>query len=161
LVLVAGFDHSSLLTLEGLESVRRIDFGPVVLDEATARALPERWAERPRREGRQTLDVAIDWPGAKVSIDGRLDDWPASTAWAEIGETGEARAALRVSGGRLVAAFRTGEPGLLDTADGGDVRYQFKRGGALDLMIGTDPRAAERRPSPVPGDLRLLVTRAG
>jgi hypothetical protein len=35
----------------------------------------------------------------------------------------------------------------------------FKSGGALDLMLGTDPAAAANRPGPVAGDVRLVVTR--
>jgi hypothetical protein len=35
----------------------------------------------------------------------------------------------------------------------------FKTGGCLDLMIGTDAKANEKRGDPVPGDLRLLVTK--
>ena len=36
----------------------------------------------------------------------------------------------------------------------------FKTGGALDLMLGTDPAANPRRDRPVAGDLRLVVTMA-
>lgn len=34
----------------------------------------------------------------------------------------------------------------------------FKTGGALDLMLGTDPASKADRKTPVAGDLRLLVT---
>ncbi len=64
-----------------------------------------------------------------------------------------------MAGGRLYAAFRTGEPGLLETAAGGAVQYQFKRGGAIDLMMATDRGIDRRGNEPGPGDLRLLVTR--
>jgi hypothetical protein len=37
----------------------------------------------------------------------------------------------------------------------------FKSGGALDLMLGTDPRAPRDRLAAAAGDLRLVVTRSG
>jgi hypothetical protein len=63
-----------------------------------------------------------------------------------------------VADGQLYAAFRTGDPSALSNS-GGDIRYLFKTGGALDLMIGTDPGADRKRRTPAPGDLRLLLTR--
>jgi hypothetical protein len=157
ILLSAGFDHSSLLRLEGLESVRRNEFGRLELDEETLRPLPVRSTEPARKEGRQHLAIALLEPAEAPRVDGQLADWPATTAWAPIGE--KASAAVCVAGNRLYAAFRTSDPGLLDTAAGGDVKYQFKRGGALDLMIAADRDVDGRRKSPGPGDLRLLFTR--
>jgi hypothetical protein len=37
----------------------------------------------------------------------------------------------------------------------------FATGGALDLMLGTDPAADPRREAPAAGDVRLVVTRVG
>ena len=56
------------------------------------------------------------------------------------------RVAVAVSGGKLYAAWKTGDPTLLKNA--GDVpNALFKSGGALDLMIGTDAAAKPDRPS--------------
>lgn len=157
IVLVAGFEHSSLLRLEGLESVRRHDFSRLDLDDAALQSLPDHVSEPVRKESRQHLAIALKDSTGAPRVDGQLDDWPGTTAWAPIGD--RASASVCVAGDRLYAAFRTGEPGLLETAAGGDVRYQFKHGGALDLMIGSD-RGIERRGNvPAPGDTRLLVTR--
>jgi hypothetical protein len=65
-------------------------------------------------------------------------------------------AAISIAGGRLFAAFRTNDPNLLRNT-GAVVNAPFKTGGALDLMIGTNPSANPRREAPVEGDLRLLV----
>jgi hypothetical protein len=152
--MVVGHEHSSIVKLEGLESVRRFDFGTVEVSTASVRSRPETLVERARKQGRDTLAVAIR-DRAPV-VDGRLDDWPAETAWADIG--GRAKAAVMTAGDRLYAAFRTGDPEALANA-GRDYRYLFKTGGALDLMLGTDPEADRNRQQPVRGDLRLLVTR--
>src|SRR6185369_2607149 len=61
------------------------------------------------------------------------------------------------AGGRLYAFFRTGEKDLLRNS-GEVATAPFKTGGALDLMLGTNPDADPKRAKPVEGDLRLLVT---
>ena len=65
--------------------------------------------------------------------------------------------ALAVSGDRLFAAYRTGNDKLLQNS-GEIATAPFKTGGALDLMLGTDPNADPKRTAPVAGDLRLIVT---
>lgn len=152
---VAGHEHSSLLKVEGLESVHRREFAALDVSADALRGLPETRVERARKQTRDRLDVAI--VDRAPAVDGRLDDWPEGTAWAPIGD--RARGAVLVAGDRLYAAFRTGDPAALDNAGGG-FRHLFKTGGALDLMIGADPHADPGRRSPARGDLRLLVTRA-
>jgi hypothetical protein len=67
-------------------------------------------------------------------------------------------AAVSISGGRLYAAFRTGDPDLLRNS-GKTATAPFRTGGALDLVIGTDPGADPKREKPAAGDVRLVVTR--
>ena len=101
-------------------------------------------------------------------VDGDLDDWR-SADWVAVDKRGVAayfnsgskpydiRAAVAVAGERLYAAFRTGEPDLLRNS--GELPLApFKTGGALDLMIGADAKADDKRSNPVEGDVRLLVT---
>ncbi len=64
--------------------------------------------------------------------------------------------AVAIAGDKLYAAWKTGDPRLLQNA--GDVpNALFKSGGALDLMIGTDSSAKPSRPNAAAGDVRLLV----
>jgi hypothetical protein len=91
------------------------------------------------------------------TVDGKLDDWPVSTDWADIDRRGtkanfnsdsrpyEVSAAVRLSGDRLYAAWRTTEKNLLSNS-GETPAALFKTGGCLDLMLQTDT------------DQRLLVT---
>ena len=67
------------------------------------------------------------------------------------------QASVAVADGKLFALWRTGDPELLKNS-GAIENAPFKTGGALDLMIGTDPKADAKRKQPVAGDLRLLVT---
>ena len=106
--------------------------------------------------------------GQTPSVDGKLEDW-AGAAWVDIDKSGVAAnfnsnskpyditAALTIAGDRLYAAYRTGDAKLLQNS--GEVpNAPFKTGGALDLMLGTNPAADPKRTTPVEGDLRLLVT---
>ena len=154
--MVVGHEHSSIVRLEGFETVRRLDLGQLAIDEGSRQGLPERLVQRARQQGRDTLDVTIRERAPEV--DGRLDDWPPETAWADLG--GQAKAAVAVAGDRIYAAFRTGDSSLLSNG-GKDYRYLFKTGGALDLMVGADPGADRHRREPVRGDLRLLVAQVG
>jgi hypothetical protein len=101
-------------------------------------------------------------------MDGLLDDW-AGADWVDVDKSGVAayfnssskpfdvRGAVMVAGERLYAAFRAGDANLLKNS--GDMpNALFKTGGALDLMIGANAGADEKRSKPVAGDLRLLVT---
>ena len=162
--------RTSLVRVDGLETIRRLPEATVTVsadDLARARAgFIEAEAARQKNLGRGTLKVALR-PTAPV-VDGRLDDW-AGADWADIDKSGVAayfdssskpydvRGALAVAGDRLYAAFRAGDPNLLHNT-GEMPSALFKTGGALDLMIGADAAADEKRGKPVAGDVRLLVT---
>ncbi|MCX7049169.1 MAG: hypothetical protein NTX50_27240, partial [Candidatus Sumerlaeota bacterium] len=97
----------------------------------------------------------------------KVDDW-AGADWAPVDKSGVAAyfnsnskpfdvtAAVAVSGDRLYAAFRTGDAKLIVNS-GETPRAQFKTGGALDLMIGSNPKAEDKRNKATEGDQRLLV----
>jgi hypothetical protein len=164
--------RTSIVRIDGLDGIRRIPAAPLevtpeVLREAQAWNL-EREAERQRARGTGVLTVKIR--AAPPAVDGKLDDWSGAT-WVTVDERGTAaffdsdskpyavKAALTVAGDRLYAAFKTGDPELLRNA--GDALAPFKTGGALDLLLGADPKSPPARRQPVVGDQRLLVTRAG
>ncbi|MDB5299510.1 MAG: repeat containing protein [Phycisphaerales bacterium] len=162
--------RSSLVRLDGLETIRRLP--PTALrltDDNLAKSqqyVLAQEADRQKLQGQQTLKVAVR--SAPPRVDGKLDDW-AGASWVTVDRRGVAAffdskskpydvsAALAVTGDRLYAAFRTGEPELLKNS-GAMPNAPFKTGGALDLMIGVDPHAPAGRTEPAAGDLRLLVT---
>lgn len=152
--LVVGHEHSSIAKLEGLETVRRRDFGMVEATEKLLAALPQTRLEKARKTERNTLTVALRQRGPRV--DGKLDDWPTDTQWARLDE--RASAAVLLTNDTLFAAWKLGHTNALNNS-GGDFHYLFKKGGAVDLMLGTNADADKNRQSPVAGDLRLLITR--
>ena len=162
--------RSSLVRVDGLETIRRLPETTLNLsaeDLAQARAhLVEAEAVRQKNQGSGTMKVALR--ATAPVLDGELNDWQGSD-WVEIDKSGVAayfdskskpydvRGAVAVAGDRLFAAWRTGDANLLKNT-GEMPNALFKTGGALDLMIGADAGADEKRGKPVLGDARLLVT---
>ena len=174
-VYVVDGGRVSLVRVDGLDTIRRFDAEPVqVTTDDLARAQEWMTAAEIRRQAAQgsgTLKVTMtrrDEKRAAPTVDGKLDDWPATTDWATIDRRGiranfnsnsqpyDASAAVTVVGDRLYAAWRTNEKQLLQN-EGSTPLALFKTGGGLDLMLGTDPSAVADRAAPVAGDLRLLV----
>ena len=164
-------NYPSILRVDGLDTVRRLE--PKTL-EVTAKTLAACQDHFVRTEARRQAAATAQGPllvalrQAPPTVDGKLDDW-AGAKWVTIdvrakqqGDWGRTEqrteAAVAVAGDRLYAAFKTGEPGMLANA-GTALQNLFKTGGALDLMIGTDPKADPARSRAVAGDLRLLVAR--
>jgi hypothetical protein len=154
--IVAGKEHISLCRLEGMETVRRKDWGKVEVTPQMLAGLAPTLVEAPRTQFRNELTVPLAEKAPVV--DGQLNEWSAAAnAWAQI--DGRTRASLAISGDRLFAAFRTGDPKLLDNA-APDWRFAFKSGGGLDLMFGTkwDPGRPLDYPAPRVTDSRLFIT---
>ncbi len=160
----------SLARLDGLNTLRRlpdaqIQVGAGELQAAQTQLLNQE-ATRQQNQGDRTLQVAVR--RAAPVVDGQIGDWSAAK-WVDIDNSGvkaffnsntrpyDISAAVAVSGDRLFAAYRTGDDKLLLNS-GAVPLAPFKTGGALDLMLGTNPNADPRRSAPVAGDLRLLVT---
>ena len=166
--LVAGKSHCSIVRVDNLGTIKRM---PPAKLEVTAEGLQKAERFRLAREekrlalvGRECLTVRLT--DSVPVVDGKLDEWQ-DDEWVTIEENankrlqneagGKVEAAVRVAGGRLFIAYRTKEPGLL--ANAGDAwQVLFKTGGALDLMLATNPDAPSKRTQAVAGDLRLLVT---
>jgi hypothetical protein len=170
-VYIVDGGRTSLIRVDNLDSIRRLpDAALKLTEEDLARAREwqiQREVARQKALGSGTLKVALR-KEAPV-LDGKLDDWKGSD-WAIVDRRGTAAnfdsnsrpydvsAAVGVAGGKLYAAWRTTEKDLLRNS-GEMPTAPFKTGGCLDLMIGTDAGASEKRGEPVPGDVRLLVTR--
>ncbi len=163
--------RTSLVRIDGLETIRRLPEVPLVVSgtdlENAQRSQIDTEARRQNQHGQDVLNVPI--LAQSPTVDGMLDDWNGAP-WVAIDKRGVAAffdsrsqpynvtAAVAVAGDRLYAAFRTGDENLLANS-GESPMMLFKTGGALDLMIGADPKADPARREPVAGDARLLVTR--
>ncbi len=157
--LVAGKEHSSVFRIEGWEQIRRIDLGTIKVESSSLASLPPTRTKQEKRQGRAVNSVLITANAPKT--DGNISDWPAAN-WVDI--SGQAKAALCISGEKLFAAYQTDDPQLLANA-GSDWQQLFHSGGSLDLQLATRvevfAQENDRRKRFVSqaGDIRLLVTR--
>jgi len=160
----------ALVRVEGMESIRRI--APMTV-KVTAKDLQlaqdfvtQREAARQATQGSGSIIVPLQTQAP--AVDGNLKDWN-DADWAPIDQRGvganfnsksrpyDVRGSVVIAGGKLFAMWKTADETLLKNSGEID-NAPFKTGGALDLMLGTNPAADPRRPQPVAGDLRLLVT---
>jgi len=119
--------------------------------------LPATLAEPVQKQVRRTLEVAAGGKGP--TVDGKLEDCPtAETARARIDP--RTTASLWITPESIHAAFRSGDPKLLDNS-ATDPRFLFKFGGALDSYFGTkwNPGIFQENKPYQPGDCRLLIAK--
>ena len=154
--LVAGKEHMSIFDVEGLDSIHRHSFGALSLSQARLASVPAEKIEYMRLQDTNLLHVPIlaQPPHVADHLQSWTDD---GIGQAQIDN--RASGSVAISGDRLYASWRTDDPHLLQNS-GGDWKFLFKHGGALDLMIGPDrPDDIAHRNDPLAGDQRLLVTR--
>lgn len=143
--------RTSLVRVDGLDSLQRLpeqtlEVTPADLDKSRA------WfarAEAARQKARGSGILSVVMRQQPPMVDGKLDDWPATTDWASIDRRGikanfnsnsrpyEVSAAVTLSAGTLYAAWRTTEKDLLSNS-GETPNALFKTGGCLDLMLQAD-----------------------
>lgn len=159
----------ALVRVEGIKEMRRLPERTFEISAAQLVAARD-WSIRNEAARQQTNDsaMAIALLETAPVVDGKADEWPADlfasidtrrvqvTDWSS--KKFRTEAALAVSGDRLFACFKTGEPDLVENA-GNSWPMHFKTGGGLDLMLGTNPDADPKRTSAVAGDVRLLVAK--
>ncbi len=152
--MVAGKESSSIFRLDGLERIRRRQFGQITIAESDLAMIPAQQVIPGRKTGRN--ESVISLPEKPMSVDGKLDDWAGAT-WLDIGKVGTGAMAIR--DGKLYAAWKTENPKVLVNG-ASDPEFAFKRGGAVDLMLGKANRLGAHgfanTLNPIPGDQRLL-----
>lgn len=163
-------NRMALVRLDGLDSLQRLPNSEVkvtVEDLAKAQTYTlAAEAARQEAQGRGVLEVERFANAPEVN--GNLTEWEGAP-WVDIDKSGaganfnssskpyDISATMAVAGDKLYVAYRTANDKLLQNS--GELPIApFKTGGALDLMLGTNPAAPEKRTAPVAGDLRLLVT---
>lgn len=146
--LSVGKWHTSIVRLDGLDKVRRLDLGTLTVtpDMLTTRSSVQATAEGGRQD-----ELPVSRIHAK--IDGRFDEWPGN-GWAAINDKCSFR--LGLDGDKLIVAYRTDQEQLLRNS-AAEFPYAFTQGGGLDLMLRTTGNGGGDEPQP--GDERLFVTR--
>jgi len=168
---VAGHNHNSVVRVDGLEAMKRMS-GVITITRSEIekthrwdlqRAALARLDDEPKVATMPFLDTA-------PTIDGTLYDWPPPPLPLAIPDPSDANSkrpralmtgALAYDNQNLYIAARVADdsPMLNSAQSAQDRQHLFKFGDALDVLLGTDPKAAPGRLSPVPGDIRLLLSR--
>jgi hypothetical protein len=166
--LAAGKEFTAIFEIEHLDTIRPLPAQPLTVTPDMLEGRPEVRIDQPKpEEGEQTL--TIRQPDAAPEVDGRLDEWD-DADWVEIGAARDLHGTVMVHGEMLYAAWRIGDPKLLNNNTPEGWRQAFATGGGLDLMIRTRPdaetarlgkRTGSRYDLASEGDIRLLVTRQG
>ena len=148
--LSVGKWHSSIVRLDGLDKVRRIELGEL---NVTAKDIAATAPARASEVSTHTLREEIQVRPTQVEIDGDLSDWPVN-GWAPINKTNSFQ--LGLEGDKLVAAYKTDQSQLLLNS-ATEFPFAFTQGGGLDLMLRTSGASDDRKPAA--GDIRLFVTK--
>jgi len=162
--------RSSIVKVDGLKSIRQLPATTISVSkedlDKSRLFLARAEAVRQDNQGKKILLVSLgDQP---MQVDGKFDDWRAAE-WADIDKRGvkanfnsnskpyAIKGAIAIAGDKLYMAWQTGNAELLKNSGEMPVA-PFKTGGALDLMISSDPAAKPGRITASAGDQRLLVT---
>ena len=153
---VAGKDSSSVVRLDGLDTLRPIPPQRLTVTADTLAAIQRRRdaneAARRLREGTGTLRLAL---GGAPAVDGDLADWdPATFVSIERRGVGayfnadnkpyDISGALRATPTDLYAAWRTEGVDALAANSGENPECLFKTGGGLDVMLSVEGRGPVR-----------------
>ena len=164
--------EGNIVQVNGLDHAHRLVDSQITVtkDQLIAAQQQRLEAESKRQAGQGGGPYTIPIETTSPTVDGKLDEW-SKAKWmlidqrqVQVGNWGrrttKTEAALSVSGDRLFGAVQADDSALLSNS-GEAMQNIFKTGGAIDLMLGTDPAAPDDRKSAAPGDRRLVITRVG
>jgi hypothetical protein len=162
-------NDSSVIRVDGLDTIRRIPQQTIfVTPYMLAKADLYLESAHISRQGGTSSSAALTVPigSSPMRMDGDLAEWdPKQFVMVDQNpkpsddghpKAQRAEAAMRVGGGRLYLAFKTGDPQALNNS-GVSPQNLFKTGGGLDLMIATNASADSQRKTATAGDVRLLA----
>jgi pectate lyase len=140
--ITTGKTHTSLVKVNGLEQIKRVNWGVLQLK---AGDIPQSQTYEPSGES-DTLSVTIrpkeDTPTPpnppSLKVDGNLDEW-AAMDWVRI--ESQTYAAIATDGDRLYLAYQSYD-GALGRNSAESYTNLFKTGGAFDLLLRTSATAA-------------------
>lgn len=148
--LSVGKWHTSIVRLDGLENVRRVDLGTL---EVTPEMIAATAPARAQKASKEALRHQVSVSKLDATVDGKLTEWP-SNGWAKINAQNAFQ--LGLNGDKLVVAYRSEHQDLLKNS-ATEFPFAFTQGGGLDLMLRTTGTANAK--NPLPGDIRVFVTK--
>ena len=148
--LSVGKWHTSIVRLDGLDSIQRIDLGSLTVSRSQlAQAAPLRTQLLSSEKRKAEVEVHHFTAIPKAVSEA----WPKND-WAAIDKSSSFQ--LATDGKNLIVAYRTGHPDLLRNS-AAEFPFAFTQGGGLDLMLRSTGPSDDRHATI--GDERLFVTR--
>jgi DNA-binding beta-propeller fold protein YncE len=166
---IAGHNHMSIVRVEGLESLQRMQgtfaVSPDDINKTQEWQVQRALLAESRKEPKITRAFYLDEP--VVNITGVLDEWPAD-AFFTINETVihslhftdrmlTSQAAVAFDEDNLYVAYRSKTDGPFRNSTL-DAPVVFKGGDAAEISLAFDTKADPRRMSPVAGDMRIVFS---
>lgn len=148
--LAVGKWHTSIVRLDGLESIQRVDLGSISVSQ---REIAEAAPLRAESLSLEKLKAEVNVHHVGASIKASAESWQAKD-WATIDNNSSFQ--LGTDGENLIVAYRTSYPDLLRNS-ATEFPFAFTQGGGLDLMVRASGPSDERHATN--GDARLFVTR--
>lgn len=162
--------NSSIINVDGLQTIRRlpeISINVTATDLAkVSESLNDAAILSLKNSTPKILKVITNT--TPIKVDGKIEEW-VKNEWADIDKRGvkayfnshskpyNITASTAVSSGKIYFAFRTGDRNILKNS--GEIENAlFTTGGALDIMMGTNPNLKNNRNDAEEGDLRILIT---
>ena len=169
---VAGHTHASVVRVEGLEEVRRLQ-GRVMVTESDLALTSEQETRRAAvakaaETAAASKSMQVKLVRRPLTIDGSLTAWPKDLfvkiherieGGLHVGDHAVDRVigALAYSPEFLYVAVRVTDESPLKNVARDPLRV-FQGGDAVDITLGLDPGADPKRIAPLNGDLRLVLT---
>jgi hypothetical protein len=149
-----GDDGGTIIEVLGLDKYKRFSKTIEITPEMLKRT--RRWEADYIKQNLYARTPTIECARKTPAMNGRIDPGEWGDNFATIGS--HSRFAAAYNKENIYFCWSVAGQGPLE--NGGDQfqRY-FKTGGAVDVMIQTDPKADSDRNKPATGDLRLLITR--
>ena len=159
--IVIGGMSTSVMEVQGLERIRRGTAELTVTPDMLRKA--REWETKVRSRATFARVPVQEVNRGAPALDGKLSEgeWPILTYQHREGdqESDDASCGMMFNDKELFVGWSAKKRGRLE--NGGDnFRRYFKTGAAVDLHLGTRPKAAADRTQPEAGDIRILVTRA-
>jgi len=148
--LAVGKWHTSIVRLDGLDSIQRVDLGNVTVSSSQlAQAEPLRARSLSLEKRKAEVEVHHFTTIPKASSEA----WP-KDAWAAIDKSSSFQ--LGTDGKNFTVVYHTGHPDLLRNS-AAEFPFAFTQGGGLDLMLRSTGPSDDRHA--IIGDKRLFITR--
>jgi hypothetical protein len=154
---IFGFTTMTIAEVGGLDRFKRISAPAEVAGADIEKARAWEAGKTSRAVAGRALLAVAPFTESVITIDGKsgAKEWPGSA----VNFAGDGNATFRIAYDESNLFMQWSGRGRGPIKNGGaDFHRYFKTGGALDLMLSTDPKADEKRTAPSAGDLRLLIT---